>query len=81
MDDYRLSYQGPLAAHPGHDNVTLVIGTVEPIDTHTLKLKIFDRMRMLRKTIAIAVDEKTSGSWEERQARASASSRGRASRS
>ena len=48
-----------LAAHPGHDEVTTVMGTVSQVEGKLVQVETFDTVSMQRKTVWIVVDEKT----------------------
>ncbi len=48
-----------LAAHPGHDEVTLLIGTVTRIEGERVYLDTFDQASLQRKTVWVVMGEQT----------------------
>ena len=49
----------PVAAHDGHDEVTILTGKVIRVENQTIQLETFDQTMMRLKNVSILIDAKT----------------------
>jgi hypothetical protein len=49
----------PVAAHPGHDEVSVLVGTITKVEGSVVQVKTFDQVVMQLKTVSILIDGKT----------------------